>query len=92
MALSENPAAGASMDDNLATNLLYGLAVCRVIYYRRPEPLSEARGMEGQEKFWKQFLNTPQVLERRLYMLLNSSKYSPGHANHELALYQSERR
>ena len=59
MALAELRAAGASMDDNLAANLLYGVAVCRLIYYRRPEPLSEARGMEGQEKFWKQFLNTP---------------------------------
>ena len=59
MAFSKHRAAGASMDDNLAANLLYGLAVCRVIYYRRPEPLPEAGDIEGQGAFWKQHHNTP---------------------------------
>ena len=47
MALTELRAAGASMDDNLAANLLYGAAVCRLIHYRRPEPLPEALDIEG---------------------------------------------
>ena len=58
MALAELRAAGASMDDNLAANLLYGAAVCRLIYYRRPEPLPEAGDIEGQAAFWKQHYNT----------------------------------
>ena len=59
MALAELRAAGASMDDNLAANLLYGAAVCRLICYRRPEPLPEAGDIEGQAAFWKQHYNTP---------------------------------
>jgi len=58
MALAELRAAGASMDDNLAANLLYGVAVCRLIYYRRPEPFPEAGDIEGQAAFWKQHYNT----------------------------------
>ena len=59
MALAELRAAGASMDDNLAANLLYGAAVCRLIHYQRPEPLPEAVDIEGEAKFWKQHYNTP---------------------------------
>ncbi len=31
-----------SMDENLATNLMYDTAVCRLCYYRQPEALPEA--------------------------------------------------
>ena len=58
MALSELRAAGISMDENLVGNLLYGVAVCRLIYHRRPEPLPEAGDIEGQSAFWKPYYNT----------------------------------
>ena len=31
-----------SMDENLATNLMYGAAVCRLCYYRKPDALPKA--------------------------------------------------
>ena len=48
-----------SMGENLATNLMYGAAVCRLCYYRQPEALPEAGDIEGQAAFWKQHYNTP---------------------------------
>ena len=48
-----------SMDENLATNLMYGAAVCRLCYYRKPDALPEAGDIEGQAAFWKQHYNTP---------------------------------
>ena len=51
--------APAFSDENLATNLMYGAAVCRLCYYRQPEALPEAGDIEGQAAFWKQHYNTP---------------------------------
>ena len=51
-------AAGLSLDENLATNLMYGAAVCRLCYYRKPDALSEAGDIEGQAAFWKEHYNT----------------------------------
>ena len=48
-----------SLDENLATNLMYGAAVCRLCYYRQLEALPEAGDLEGQAAFWKQHYNTP---------------------------------
>ena len=48
-----------SMNENLASNLMYGAAVCRLCYYRQPEALPEAGDIEGQAAFWKQHYNTP---------------------------------
>ena len=48
-----------SMDENLATNPMYGVAVCRLCYYRKPDALAEAGDIEGQAAFWKQHYNTP---------------------------------
>ena len=48
-----------SMNENLATNLMHGAAVCRLCYYRQPEALSEAGDIGGQAAFWKQHYNTP---------------------------------
>ena len=48
-----------SMDENLATNLMYGAAVCRLCYYRKAEALPEAGDIEGQGQYWKQHYNTP---------------------------------
>ena len=47
------------MDENFATNLMYGAAVCRLCYYRKPDALPEAGDIEGQAAFWKQHCNTP---------------------------------
>ncbi len=51
-------AAGLSLDENLATNLMYGAAVCRLCYYRKPDALPEAGDVEGQGYFWKEHYNT----------------------------------
>ena len=56
--LIELRAAGLSLDENLATNLMYGAAVCRLCYYRKPDALPEAGDIEGQASFWKQHYNT----------------------------------
>jgi hypothetical protein len=47
------------MNENLATNLMYGAAVCRLCYYRKPDPLPEAGDVEAQGAFWKKHYNTP---------------------------------
>ena len=46
--LMELRAPALSLDENLATNLMYGAAVCRLCYYRQPEALPEAGDLEGQ--------------------------------------------
>ena len=55
--LMELRAAGLSLDENLATNLMYGAAVCRRCYYRKPDALPEAGDIEGQASFWKENYN-----------------------------------
>ena len=55
--LMELRAAGLSLDENLATNLMYGAAVCRLCYYRKPDALPEAGDIEGQASFWKEHYN-----------------------------------
>jgi len=50
-ALIELRAPNLSMDENLATNLMYGAAVCRLCYYRKPDALPEAGDIEGQAAF-----------------------------------------
>ena len=32
---------------------MYGAAVCRLCYYRKPDALPEAGDIEGQALFWK---------------------------------------
>ena len=56
---NELRAAGLSLDENLATNLMYGAAICRLCYYRKPDALPEAGDIEAQAAFWKQHYNTP---------------------------------
>ena len=56
--LMELRAAGLSLDENLAANLMYGAAVCRLCYYRKPDALPAAGNIEGQASFWKQHYNT----------------------------------
>ena len=57
--LMELRAPNLSMGENLATNLMYGAAVCRLCYYRKPDALPATGDIEGQASFWKQHYNTP---------------------------------
>ena len=57
--ITELRSAGLSLEENLATNLMYGAAVCRLCYYRKSEPLPEAGDLEGQGEYWKTHYNTP---------------------------------
>ena len=57
--LMELRAPNLSMGENLAANLMYGAAVCRLCYYRKPNALPAAGAIEGQGAFWKQHYNTP---------------------------------
>lgn len=43
----------------LATNALYAAAICRLIYYRRPEPLPAPGDVAGYAAYWKLHYNTP---------------------------------
>jgi hypothetical protein len=45
--LMELRAPNLSMDENLATNLMYGAAVCRLCYYRKPDALPKCMKGEG---------------------------------------------
>lgn len=42
----------------LATNPLFAVAVCRLVYYRAPAPLPDAADLDGLGKYWKRFYNT----------------------------------
>jgi len=46
------------MQVQLATNLMYGAAMCRLIYYRDSEPLPDMDNLEGFAKYWKRVYNT----------------------------------
>lgn len=42
----------------LAGNLWYAAAMCRLHYFRRPEPLPEAGNITNMASYWKRFYNT----------------------------------
>lgn len=42
----------------LMTNLSYGAAICRLIYYRRPEALPAEGDIDGYAKYYKNWYNT----------------------------------
>jgi hypothetical protein len=46
-------------DAQLATNLAYATAICRLLYYRAPAPLPEASDVDGLAAYWKAHYNTP---------------------------------
>ena len=56
--LMELRAPNLSIGENLTTNLIYGAAVCRLCYYRKPDALPAAGDIEGQASFWNQHYNT----------------------------------
>jgi hypothetical protein len=43
----------------MAWNLQYGAAMCRIHYYRVKDPLPSAGDLSGQAAYWKQHYNTP---------------------------------
>jgi hypothetical protein len=46
-------------DELLITNLEYATAICRLIYFRRPEPLpSDPGDIQGLAEYWKRHYNT----------------------------------
>lgn len=45
--------------DQLRGNLYYATAICRIVYYRRKEPLPLETDLKGLAAYWKQFYNTP---------------------------------
>ena len=48
-----------SPDAQLATNLAYATAICRLLYYRAPAPLPDANDVDGLAAYWKAHYNTP---------------------------------
>lgn len=44
---------------DMVGNLYYATAMCRLHYYRRPEPLPAAGDLDGLAAYWKQWYNTP---------------------------------
>ena len=44
--------------DQLATNLAYATAICRLRYWMDPKPLPEADDIEGLGRYWKRVYNT----------------------------------
>jgi hypothetical protein len=43
----------------LASNLAFSAAVCRLLYWRAPDPLPAANDIDGLGRYWKRFYNTP---------------------------------
>lgn len=42
----------------LASNLMFATAVCRMLYFRAPEPLPIADDLDGLAAYWKKYYNT----------------------------------
>ena len=51
--LMELRAPNLSMDENLATNLMYGAAVCRLCYYRKPKLYQKQVILKGRGNIGK---------------------------------------
>ncbi|MBI4185285.1 MAG: hypothetical protein HY521_14935 [Proteobacteria bacterium] len=51
-------AAAPSRVEQLATNLAYASAICRLLYWRVPEPLPAADDVDGLGRYWKRHYNT----------------------------------
>ena len=47
-----------NLEAELITNLEYQVAVCRLVYYRKPFKLSAIKGVESAANIWKQYYNT----------------------------------
>ena len=64
-----------SADLKLIGNLSYAAAVCRLIYWRRPEPLPEADDIEGMARYWGQFYQTENDPEKIRDFISNYRRY-----------------
>jgi len=51
-------AAHYSRTEQLAWNLKYATAICRIHYLRVPDPLPDPDDVEGLGWYWKEFYNT----------------------------------
>jgi hypothetical protein len=49
---------GMTDDESMAGNLYYATAMCRLQYWRFPEPLPRVEDVEGQARYWKKYYNT----------------------------------
>ena len=58
----------------LATNMAFAAAMCRLKYRRSPMPLPDADDIEGQAFIWKQVYNSPQGkgTEEKFIQIVNS--------------------
>jgi len=63
------------VDTELIGNLPYAAAVCRLIYWRRPEPLPEADDIEGMARYWGQFYQTENDPEKIRDFISNYRRY-----------------
>jgi len=57
-------------------------AVCRLCYYRKPDPLPKAGDIEGQAAFWTQHYNTPLgkgTVTKYVYKVQKILKEAQGH-------------
>ncbi|HCK17421.1 MAG TPA: hypothetical protein DHW36_02810 [Thalassospira sp.] len=56
-----NPDGTPDKDAQLATNLAFATALCRIRYYRAPAAMpSDPNDVNGLAAYWKQYYNTPQ--------------------------------
>ena len=66
----------ASPDEmQLAGNLLYQIAMCRIHYRRVREPLPEAGDIPGLARYWKQHYNTPTGRGTEAEFIANYRRY-----------------
>ena len=61
---------------NLATDLAYAAAMCRIHYYRDKEPLPNAGDISRQAEYWKRVYNTPAGAGTEAEYLANWHRYS----------------
>jgi hypothetical protein len=58
-----------------ATNLAYGTAIARLVYYRRPEPLPPPDDILGLARYWKRHFNTEKGRGTVSAFVLNYKEY-----------------
>jgi hypothetical protein len=66
------------MPDEMAWNLRLSVAMCRIHYYRRPEPLPPVGNIRAQADYWKQHYNTRLGAGTVQEYLENWRKYAAG--------------
>jgi len=69
---------GRPSDDELVWNLRYAAAVCRLIYWRRPEKLPEAGDVEGMADYWGEHYQTSSDPEKIARWINDYNQYVRG--------------